>query len=323
MNAKAVMSMSGAMFLWSWVPLGVAVSGGSLGPFAFLMWITVAEMVVWFAYLAGFGRVIGRRKVWGFVVGRLRTRDGVLSVAATFWIIFFVWATYYIDTILVTVLTATSPILFVIFRQLQDKQRSTRRYRSVARWDWALLGIALAGISLVTLSQTGALIIEGSWWRIPVGLLSTAGALCVSAMAHRFKLGEDLYATGPIANPTELACLLVVMLVTSGVGLAIACLGHLVFGQQTAFSVEAWGVVAVGLVSGAGGVLFRHANLETVNLGINALQYLRPLLSMAWLGLFATVQVHRPGWLIIGTAAVIAANLLINFRHALFAGGVD
>jgi hypothetical protein len=272
--------------------------------------------------------LIRHADIWIFVLKRLRTRDGLISLAPPLWILFFVWATFFIDTILVTVLAATSPMLFVMFRQWHDQGRSTRRYKSVMLKDWGMLLIALASISLVTLSQAGGLLIEGSWWRIPAGLLlSACSAMCVSWMAYRFKLGEDLYGSRcrggqreGIGDKAELACLLVVMVVTSVVGLAIGLLGILAFGEGRAFSPEALSVVVLGLVSGSGGILFRHANLETTNLGVNAIAYLRPVLSMIWLGWFATVEVHRPDWLIIGTIGVIVANALINLRPSSSSG---
>ena len=61
-------------------------------------------------------------------------------------------------------------------------------------------------------------------------------------------------------------------------------------------------------------ICWRSANLLTDNLGINALAYGIPILSLTWLFLFAEVNVPRIDFLIIGAAAIITANLLINFE---------
>ena len=58
----------------------------------------------------------------------------------------------------------------------------------------------------------------------------------------------------------------------------------------------------------------RTANLMTDNLGINAFSYATPIFSLMWLPLFSQVDVARVDYLIIGSAAIIATNLLINFE---------
>ena len=79
-------------------------------------------------------------------------------------------------------------------------------------------------------------------------------------------------------------------------------------------------VIAIGIVSALGNIAFRYANLEATNLGVNAMQYLRPVLSLVWLAVFATITVYRTDFLWVGAAAVIAANALINFRSEDRAG---
>ena len=78
---------------------------------------------------------------------------------------------------------------------------------------------------------------------------------------------------------------------------------------------------AFGGLNGLGALAFRYANLGTTSLGVNAMLYLRPVLSLAWLGVFATVTVYRSDFLWIGATAVIAVNALINFRSEDRPGG--
>ena len=49
-------------------------------------------------------------------------------------------------------------------------------------------------------------------------------------------------------------------------------------------------------------------------LGLNAFGFAIPVLSLIWLGLFSEIEVARVDYLIIGFAAILAANLLINFE---------
>ncbi len=61
------------------------------------------------------------------------------------------------------------------------------------------------------------------------------------------------------------------------------------------------------------GVAWRKALLTTHDLSINAIDHIRPILSLLWLLPFSFVVVQGD-YLIIGTAALITANLLIGFE---------
>lgn len=63
-----------------------------------------------------------------------------------------------------------------------------------------------------------------------------------------------------------------------------------------------------------GSILWRKANFATENLGINALVYATPVFSLVWLYVSSEAHVPRADLLIIGAAAIITANLLINFE---------
>ncbi len=69
-----------------------------------------------------------------------------------------------------------------------------------------------------------------------------------------------------------------------------------------------------GTIYTAASISWRNANIITSNLGINAIGYSTPALTLLWLFLFWNIEVERPGLLIIGTAAIVTANLLINFE---------
>ena len=76
-----------------------------------------------------------------------------------------------------------------------------------------------------------------------------------------------------------------------------------------------------GLVFNTGGaILFRVSNLTTDNLGVNALGYTIPVFSLIWLAIFAKIRVASVPYLLIGAAAIISTNLLINFEAERLAG---
>ena len=73
-------------------------------------------------------------------------------------------------------------------------------------------------------------------------------------------------------------------------------------------------VVAGGIPIAFAWIAWRKANITTDNLGINALGFVTPIMSLFWLFWIAGDQVARWDYLAMGTAAVIAANLLINLQ---------
>ena len=74
------------------------------------------------------------------------------------------------------------------------------------------------------------------------------------------------------------------------------------------------GIIGGGFVQAFSSIFYRKAALSTDNLGINALGYAIPILSLMWLGLFSHIGVARVDYLVIGAAAIIVSNLLINFE---------
>ena len=75
-----------------------------------------------------------------------------------------------------------------------------------------------------------------------------------------------------------------------------------------------YGLLGGVLTQAVAALLLRKSNLTTNNLGVNALAYLTPIFSLAWLWLFSEIAVASVPYLVIGTAAIVATNLLINFE---------
>ena len=61
-----------------------------------------------------------------------------------------------------------------------------------------------------------------------------------------------------------------------------------------------------------GRILFRKANLIMDNLGINALAYASPVLSLVWLAVMGEIQVARLDLLLVGMGLILGANLFIH-----------
>ena len=328
-DTRAAAWMGASVFLASWRPLVVALVGSTVGPFVFQFWINLTVSLVWFIYLLWTRLDLVRcRDLWVWIIRRLRTRDGAMAMLVGFDASLFVWATLFIDTALVTVITAGWLILFVAYQRRHNRDS---RYRRMGQ-DWLLMGIAMSGVALVTLSQSGGITTEGGSRLLWGVLLAAASAVCSSWVSFRFKLGAELYytanrSTGETShNPKkdELACVLAVSIVTTMPGgvLGGLLIGLTFFPAHTGpgkylggfvLSPVVW-IIVVGIAVALGAIAFRYANLETTNLGVNAMQYVLPVLALVWLASFATVTVVRPEFLWVGATAVISVNALINFR---------
>ena len=61
-------------------------------------------------------------------------------------------------------------------------------------------------------------------------------------------------------------------------------------------------------------IMWRHADVNTTKLGINAMRNMTPILSLVWLALFSTINVPSPDLLVIGALAVFSTDILIDFQ---------
>ena len=188
----------------------------------------------------------------------------------------------------------------------------------------------------------------GSSWRLAAGMGLVLIALAVTSLASfGFKWGADFGAElmgevrsggelSPLRLPhwmegrreetgtstsLELFGVVVVFLICNLSTMVItAIMGGVVVQESVTLDMF---LVAVftGVISVAvGGLAWRFANLSTNNLGVNSLAYLTPVLALAWLFLYSQVNVPKVDFLIIGTAVVIIANMLINFEAEIRLG---
>lgn len=90
--------------------------------------------------------------------------------------------------------------------------------------------------------------------------------------------------------------------------------GDNTFSEIPLLSILAAIIIGGVLLDAGGTVLNRTANLLTRQLGINAIGYTTPIFALIWLFIFSETNVVRVDYLVIGTAAILATNILINFE---------
>ena len=167
--------------------------------------------------------------------------------------------------------------------------------------------------------------------RTVVGVVLVVAATIAAAFnTFGWRWGADLSKAlpdGEDGRPVELCCVVIAWCITS----LVSALASLTIGLASGEILTAnWSSITVGdgisirtsLIAFAGGIsvhtisgiAWRKANFTTDNLGINAFTFGTPILSLTWLFLFSQADVARLDFLIIGTATIIIANLLINFE---------
>ena len=171
-------------------------------------------------------------------------------------------------------------------------------------------------------------------WQFWLGFVLAMAAAGITALtgfswvwSHRMMDGPHLIDMGASKFAEwehELFFLLVALVVTNLIAVALNQLVGRVWGAYSGELIS-WDVFALaamgGVISyGVASVAWRIATSLTADLGIHALSYATPIFSLLFL--FAAGQIVGVHWeyLVIGTAAIVVANLLINFEAERLVG---
>ena len=337
-----------AVLTWSFVPLLIKVSGGLESPFLFnAVWrvgVAIAGLLI---CLREFRLVFLNKDVWDAIRKRLVRFAILCAVLNSFQYALFSWSTHFVDVSIAAVLLELWPIMVILLlaKLLSEELGYRRNIRTIL----PLLLLAFAGLWFVVASQTGSLSIAGNPLikLIPGVSLALLAAVVGAFDAFTFSWGQDLAnkllksnrekdnslnISQYIENITErfkdgdadveeyvrknliLFGSIVAYVITSIPGVVLSTGIGVAREETISFGVVAFGVIGGLTLHGYGNYLFRKANLTTTNLGINAFGYFTPALSVLLLAFFLGVDVAEPTYLLIGIAAIIAANLLINFE---------
>ena len=266
----------------------------------------------------------------------------ILAVVGNFDVALFGLSTKFTDVSVIAVLFETWPIFYILItvRILNarvlghvgegDGPVGTNRWHSI----FILVFIAFAGLVLVFGSQgqrpgMGGVAHLFGWDQTPAVAVVLCAALLGSFPAFSFRWGIDLSRELSHLFPEEgdsgslrLCCITVATMMANLVSMPFSIgIGVLSGESPTHYLADYRGVIWVLILGGmlayaAPTILWRLANLMSPhNPGINALAFLTPVLSVTWLILFwKDVHVERWDFFVMGTAAIIAANLVMNLE---------
>ncbi len=323
-DLRASGMMLAAVSAWSLVPLLLARGGGLENPFLFnTAWRTgVALSALWVAWLF-FRPAFLNCSLWRAVRPRLAHPGLPMGVLNSLQYAVFAWSLRYVDVSIAAVLLESWPILLVIFLyRLMPGDFPRRRLRDLL----PMLALGFAGAVLVVASRPGGLRPgNGLSLELAAGVFLAVLASVLGALdAFTFRWGRDL--AGDLLDGREefsgfdrtgltLLGSVVAYSLASLPGAALSCVVGLARGEFLTPGMVAWGMAGGLTLQGVGNFLFRRANLDTANPGVNALGYLTPALSLMVLALFAGIRVGSVEFLALGTALVVMANLFISLKR--------
>ena len=322
-NAAGSVFMLAAVIGYSLIPLLVAGGNGANSPFLFSAGLRFGLGVGHIAFLAMFfGSTLRRGVVLSLISRRILTWSMFFVIINQFEYGLFAWATRFVDISIAAVLFESWPVFLILLTAMLF--RGERRYRDVTVGMVLLLAVGFIGFAFVAASESGRFVdSDASQFRdtltgIGIVLLAVVVACCA---AFAFRWGTDLNQALPPEvtqgrNPKfiEICCVLIAGCTGNFIGAGLNAVVGFASGETIPSDALMVAMTGGCFAFAAANIAWRTANLLTDNLGINAFSYATPIFSLIWLFLFAQVDVARVDYLIIGSAAIISANLLVNFE---------
>ena len=312
---------------FSLIPLVVGWGDGRENPFLFNAgWRAGVVLGCLFVLLSGNMGLTRSRAVWRYVWQRMPCWPMLFVVVGSFQFALFTWSTRFIDISMAAVFLETWPILLIVLTGRLFRRE--RRFDGTSSNVLVFVVVGLAGFVFVTASQSADLEFlvgpEGlSLAGLALGVFLAMLAAGTGALEAAFNLrwGVDSsreFSTHTAVSPRDGELDLFFVIVAFAIASAVSFPVHVVAGFLVGEAIDGQGLV-IGVIGGGfvqvfSSIFYRKAVLSTDNLGINALGYAIPILSLMWLGLFSHIGVARVDYLVIGAAAIIVSNLLINFE---------
>ncbi len=316
---------------FSIIPLVVAWGDGAEKPLLFNAGWRFGVVIGCLLFLPiGNGALLRNRIVWQMIWRRIFGWAMLFVIIGSFQFALFTYSTRFIDIAIAAVLLETWPIFLIVFTGRLFKKEN--RFRATSATTFLLVALGFVGFILVIASQTanpGELLHldSGPIFALGIVLAMLAAAASVIEAAFNFRWGVSLSRELSTAagltegSSLDLFCVIAAFTIASVVSTPIHIAGGLIGGEAITGKDLAIAVVGGGVVQAIASILYRTAILNTNNLGINALGYTVPIFSLLWLAIFSRISVARVDYLLIGAAAIVAANVLIYFEPNVLQAG--
>ena len=325
-NIRAVSYMLLAVLFYSLLPIFLHIGEGFKSPFTYNAVMSFfARMGILIYLIVFFRQQLFNREIWQAIHLNWRRISLIGALLGTFDYAMFGWALKYIDVSVAAILHETWPVWMIL---LTSKIfRNENKYEKINMQGWTYISIGFLGLCFVVFSHTdhdamgmenisSPYLFLGSLMAITAAWMAALHGGCtirwgVDAMRHlskhqKNKTNEDL----------TMFFIMIAMILTGIPSIAISGALGMWGGHYESVELKNMTVAAIHgfFITVAAQIFFRKANLVTTKLGINALSYLTPVLSLILLALMGYVNAPRTEWLIIGTIAIVTANVLLSFK---------
>lgn len=332
-NRIAAFWMLSSVVIGSFLAIIVAAYEVADAPFLFSFLNNFLAMAIYLPVLYITGRSLLTKSLLkevfapqgDWVKPNLVTIPSILSGVFTFPL--FVLASRYIDIVAVVILYEIWPLFMVLMAGRLF--RNEGRYNKFSLELVLMFGIAFVGLILITISQTpvGEYLFDEPD-SIVIGTILALLAAVINALGPAFDLRHGVTIHQRILKTTghhagELNTTLLSLLFRRSVASIITLLLALLLGESLSTDLLIAGALTGILVVGVANIGMTQANLLTTHLGVNAISYILPVLSILWLYGFAWLDwlpypnILQPQYLVLGATAVIIANVLVNFEASI------
>ena len=313
--------MIAASLAGSFMPLIIHLAGSSQSPFFINALLRAATAIGCIIFLLSFRRNASITP-WEFS----QIRKNILVWPANrpiLWAIMgsmeyglFALSTRFIRIPVTTILFEMHPVAIILMASWLF--RGTQRYHQNNRATAIPIALSTLGLVLVNGSQLGGLgdITPRFLWTSLIGIgLAALGIASASLSLFGIRWGANLsrrLRPGEQARDFEFHMSVISYLMVSTLSAPISMAIGLTSGET--MTAQAATITLAGALSAnsVAGIAWRKSLLSTRNLGVNAVGFGTPVLSIFWLYWIGHAQVARWDYLAIGTAAIILANLIIN-----------
>ena len=253
----------------------------------------------------------------------------IASISGTCAFVLLAFGLAYIDVSMAAILYETWPVFFILLMSFlfyeKTKKRDEQRYNPITASTLVFIALAVIGIALVTLSHNDAenplslIVVDftGQWtaaFGVSLVLLAAIGGAaqggCELKMAEIF---AKKHSRPEFLNAEEIVLVAIMASMTEIVAGTVLCLVGLIV-SETISTHQLIFTIFTGVGLTIGNVFFRASMLKTKDLGVAALSYLAPLITLIWLVVLSLLVVPHVDYLIIGAMGIVSANLLINAR---------
>ena len=219
-----------------------------------------------------------------------------------------------IDPSIAAIFYETWPILLIVLTGLLF--RKDQRYSTTSSYIYALSALGFIGFSFIVFSQTGNILLNNfiTIDTIFLFLAVTLAPLAAFGLRWGVDIADELTSEHHVHEEISFFGVIIANLIGNVITIPVILLAVIIRAETMTYMAFFYTLIGGFACLSIANILWRKVNLITRELGINALSYTTPLFSLMWLFLFSQVNVARVDYLVIGTAAIIIGNLLINFE---------